>query len=319
MFGTTYLSSYKKKNYALKIEKIAEKNINYNLKNQDWREIEFSLNFANKYPEQFIYLYAYDIIDNCYHIQDYPDNKIPQHLPPDVIVRLEEKQKSKYCIRKVYSLIDSTFSKIYNTITQEQFYSFLAQISYIALLMKESGYSHNDLHGENVGVLYVNKNKKLNILGNEIPTFGLQFKAIDFGNVLHNKYKLDKNEKQIHKLYLKEEINRLIRRMIIFENKINYPNKLITPDKSIELLNKIKKHSLFQITKDLSKNYDDRFIIFQLLFPNEFQKIYLNEKYVETVYPIYKIDLVDFIFLLNNKSNYKKIIKFCSEKFLTIK
>lgn len=318
MFGTTYLATYKKNNYAIKIEKISESNINYNLKIQDWREIDFSESFANKHPEQFIYLYSYDVIDNCTHVQEYPNNKIPQHFPPDVIARLEEKQQSKYCIRKVYSLIDSTFSKIYNTITTEQFYSFLAQISYIALLMKESGYTHNDFHGENLGVLYVNKNKKINILGYLIPTFGLQFKAIDFGNVLHSKYKLNKNEKKLYNFYMKNELTRLIRRMISFEsNDTNIPAKLIIPDKFPKLLEEIKKHFLFKTTKDLSNDVTNRFIIFQILYPDEFQKVFLKDKYIKTIYPTIKIDLVDFIFLLNNASNYKKIIKLCYDKIGT--
>jgi len=314
MFGTTYLTTYKNKNYAIKIEKIAEKNINYDLKVQDWREIEFSINFANNYPNQFITLYAYDIIDNCEHIQEYSNNQIPRHLPPSVITRLEDKQKSKYCIRKVYSLIDTTFSKIYDDITKEQFYSCLAQISYMALLMKEHGYTHNDLHGENLGVLYVNKNKKLNILNTIIPTFGLQFKAIDFGNVLHSKYKLNKEEKIIHKLYLQEEICRIIRRMVSFEKSEIFFAKLITPDKFPSVFSETKKHLLFKMTRDLSVDIEKRFLIFQILFPEEFQKLFLKEKFLKTVYPTLKIDLGDFIFLLNNSFNYKKIIKFCSHK-----
>ena len=69
MAGTVFLVSDDITKYALKIEKIAEKyaeeNLNnntLNLQSRDLREIEFSLNFANKYPEQFIYLYAYDIV-----------------------------------------------------------------------------------------------------------------------------------------------------------------------------------------------------------------------------------------------------------------
>ena len=313
MFGTTYLAEYKNKSYAVKIEKIAEKNINYDLKVQDWREIEFSESFANNYPEQFIYLYAYDIINDCKHIQEYTNNEIPKHLPKQVIKRLEEKQASSLCIRKVYSLIDSTFSKIYKTITKEQFYSCIIQISYIAYLMKNAGYTHNDLHGENLGVLYVDEKKKINIFGNQISTFGLQFKAIDFGNVLNSKYKLNKEETKIHKLYITDEINRLVRRMVSFDNA-DMPAKLVTPEKSLELFTEIKKHFLFKTTKDLSKNLENRFLIFQVLYPDEFQKIYLKNKYKTTVYPNLKIDLVDFIFLLNNVSNYKKIIKLCSNK-----
>ena len=187
MVGTTYLAIYKKKKYAVKIEKIAEYKKDYNLKFQDCREIEFSLNFANNYPEQFIYLYAYDIIDNCPHIQEYPGGSFPTHLPPQVLKSLKEKLDSNFCIRKVYSLIDTTASKIFPTLTVKQLYSYVAQVAYIIWLMNSNGYTHNDLHGENIGVMYVNKNKKITIFDNIIPTFGIQFKAIDYGNVLNYK------------------------------------------------------------------------------------------------------------------------------------
>ena len=65
MFGTTYLAFYKNKKYALKIEKISEKDITFDLSLRDRRDIEFSENFANNYPEQFIYLYKYDLINDC--------------------------------------------------------------------------------------------------------------------------------------------------------------------------------------------------------------------------------------------------------------
>jgi hypothetical protein len=265
------------------------------------------------YNHFYTFLYVFISTSSLPHSQEYPNNKIPQHLPPDVIARLEEKQKSKYCIRKVYSLIDNTFSKIYNTISKEQFYSCLAQVAYIVLLMKEAGYTHNDLHGENIGVLYVDKNKKLNILENSIPTFGLQFKAIDFGNVLHPKYKLTASEKKLYKFYTGNELDRLIRRLVSFESK-DLPAKLIIPDRFPELFSQIKKHFLFKTTQDLSNKLTNRFIIFQVLYPDEFQKVYLKDKYIKFVYPTLKIDLVDFIFLLNNVSNYKKIIKLCAEK-----
>lgn len=309
MFGTTYLATWKNKKYALKIEKISENDLTYDLSSRDWRDIEFSKIFANNYPEQFIYLYKYDLINDCKHIQEYATGDIPQHLPKDVIDILKEKQASKYCIRKVYSLIDTTFSKAYNTFTKEQFYSFLGQMAYINLLLKKSGYTHNDLHGENVGVLYVNKNKKLDIFGYKFPTFGVQFKAIDYGMIMNDKYILNKDEKKMHKYYKKEELSRLIRRMVVFEN-----SKLITSDKDAELLKDVKKHFLFKTTKDLSENIDDRFIIFQILYPEEFQKMYLKDKFVKTIFPEFKIDLVDFIFILKNKNNMQNIIKLCYKK-----
>jgi hypothetical protein len=315
MFGTTYLGLYKNKKYAVKIEKISEKDLEYNLVCRDWRDIEFSENFANGYPEQFIYLYKYDLINNCKHIQEYATGEIPKHLPEEVIKKLEEKQKSNYCIRKVYSLLDTTFSNIYDELTKEQFYSFIGQIAYIHLLLKQNNYTHNDFHGQNAGILFVKKDKKLDILNYNFPTFGIQCKAIDYGMVLNNKYKMNQNEKKIHKQYKTEEIDRLIRRLIYFEDNKNF-NKLITSDKDINLLNETKKHFLFKSTKDLCKDIKNRFLIFQILYPEEFQKIFLKDKFENTSYPKCKIDLVDFIYILNNNSNSKNIINLCYNKLI---
>jgi hypothetical protein len=313
MVGTTYLAEYKNKKYALKIEKISEKNLNKDLSTRDWRDIEFSENFANKYPDQFIYLYNYDIINDCTHEQEYPNNTIPSYLPKYVIKILKEKQKSNYCIRKVYSLIDNNFSSIYKSLTKEQFYSFMGQISYILLLLQKSGYTHNDLHRDNIGVSYVNKNNKINILKYKFPTLGIQFKALDFGMIMHDKYEMNKDEKIMHKYHKTNEINRVIRKLVSFEN-----SKLITSDKNVRVFNEIKKHFLFKTTEQFIKDIEDRFILFQILYPEEFQKVYFKDKFEKTNYPILKIDLIDFIYILRNKNNPKKIIKLCYNKIKNI-
>ena len=309
MVGTTYLSEYNNKKYALKIEKISEKNLEPNLSTRDWRDIEFSENFANKYPDQFIYLYKYDIIKDCKHVQEYPNNKIPEYLPKDVIKSLQDKQKSNYCIRKVYSLIDDNFSNIYKTLTKDQFYSFIGQVSYIYLLLQKKGYTHNDFHGENIGALYVDKNKKLDILNYKFPTFGIQFKSLDFGMVLHDKYKMNKEEKIMHKYYQKEELTRSIRKLVSFEN-----SKLLTSDKNPTLFKEIQNHFLFKSTEKFLTDKEDRYILFQIFHPEEFQKLLLKDKFIKTNYPILKVDLIDFIYMLRNKTNPKKIIKLCYNK-----
>jgi len=74
MIGTVFLAKYKNKKYALKIEHILEADLKKSSSSQIWREIFFSTKFANKYPEQFIKLYSYDIIDNCTHKQEYSMN-----------------------------------------------------------------------------------------------------------------------------------------------------------------------------------------------------------------------------------------------------
>ena len=51
MYGTIYLCKYKQKFFAYKIEHILEQDI-HNKKSNIWKEINFSIKFANKYQEQ---------------------------------------------------------------------------------------------------------------------------------------------------------------------------------------------------------------------------------------------------------------------------
>ena len=72
MFATVYkIQTHNKKKYALKIQHIKKIDINPNPKSSVWTEINFFINFANKYPVQFIKLYEYDFIERCNIKQKY--------------------------------------------------------------------------------------------------------------------------------------------------------------------------------------------------------------------------------------------------------
>jgi hypothetical protein len=316
MSGTVFLVSDGTTEYALKIEKIPEKyakdyNKNIlNLQSRDLREIEFSLNFANKYPEQFIYLYAYDIINNCDHIQEYTNNL--NDYPNNIKNIYIEKKESKYCIRKIYSLVDTVLKQIINKLTHKQIYSFVAQISYIIYLMQKEGYTHNDLQTNNVGVINTNK-EYIQILDFMIPLFGYQYLAIDFGMVLNDKYIMDDYEIEMHNDNKQNEITRVLKKLISFE-----PNeqikKIIDSDKNLLLFNQFIKSDDYRLVKDFGTCYEDRFIIYQILFPTESQKMFFGAEYIRTYKPIYNCDKEDIIYFFNNKLDLLKIIKYCDKK-----
>ncbi len=313
MAGTTYLVKLGKKEYALKIEKIAKKNIKPNLQVEEWREIEFSLKFGNLYPEQFIYLYNYDIIPNCTHQQVFARD--PGYLPEDVANRIKEKNSSTYCIRKIYSLVDTDLSKIIKTLDREQIYSLIVQTAYIIYLMDCNGYSHNDLHSQNIGVIKT-KRKYLSIFGVKVKTLGYQYKAIDFGIVsskLWNKEKISNNK----------DIVRMITRLLGYETSIDYtlPNgKPITQSKLIDLkdlgdkFDKIKVLDEYKSLNDFSTEDKDKTVLFQLMYPEQFQKILLGKKKVTLIKPKYLIDLIDVIYFFKYKNDLVKLIKYFSLK-----
>ena len=315
MAGIIYLVLINKKKYALKIEKIAKKYaLNKNLNCREWREIDFALNFANNYPDQFITLYKYDIIGDCKHIQEY-SNKLEDY-PQNIQNFFIEKNNSNYCIRKVYSLVDNILKNVMNTLNILQIYSMIAQVAYIIYLMQENGYSHNDLHSQNIGVVETNK-KYLILLNNKIPLFNLQYKAIDYGMVLHKKYKMDKIEKKMHSNNIINEINRILKKLVTFE-KNNKVKKLFSREKVI-WFNKFIESDDYFLVKEYGINDDDRFIIYQILFPDNAQKMFFGNKYTITYKPIIAIDIIDLLYFFNNKLNLQNIIKYCSLKLNTVK
>lgn len=315
MSGTVYLAKYKKKKYALKIEKIAEKNIiDTKFLSREQRELEFSYNFANKYPNQFVVLLKHDIVV-CSHEQNYPRD--PSYLPKDVQQLFEEKEKSKMCIRKVYPLIDGILKDIEDNLTQEQFYSYIIQLTFIIYLMTSNGYVHNDLHSSNIGYIKVNNRSTVNILGKKIPTFGYIFKAFDFGLVTHLKYNLSKTDLLKHNINFEDEINRIItKRLVYFEdNPYNLKiQRFVAIDPKTKL--KFKKLSFYNTFNFEDISEDDKFLLFQIYFPKESQKILIGKSLKKVYKPILRVELADILCIIVNKTKLINIINYFSCKIL---
>lgn len=312
MAGSVYLANSNGKECALKIEKISDNKIEHNLKYEEWREIEFSENFANNFPDQFITLYGYDIIPNCVYeyTDDYRDHL--QKLPENVKNRFLEKEKGNHCIRKLYSLVDSNIKKPIDKFTKQQLYSAITQMCCICYLMQKHGYTHNDLHSGNIGVL-LTSNKYVNILDKKVKSFGIHIFALDFGNVLHEKYGLNDEEIMRHHYNLKHDIDRFVKKLVSIE-KNEYFNKLINWNDNTEIFKLFLKSDYYKMTKQFSPNKYDRLLLFQVLYPEAFQKMYLKEKYVKTYQVSLLCDKDDFLFLFKNKKKLKKCIKYFANK-----
>lgn len=320
MIGTTYLVKLQNKYYALKIEKVVEdaidKNKNkidiiHNTKYPEWREIEFSKKFGNKYPEQFMELINYDVIENCDHIQKYTSQSI-ELMPESVRKIINEKINSTYCIRKVYSLVDCDLSKIINNLNKKELYSFIIQTLHIILLLNTNGYNHNDLHGQNIGVIKTKK-KYINIIGIRVPTCGYNFVALDFGLMTKNTWNLTEYEKN----YKCKDIIRTITKTIKYSNNFEFrdfrKNKLfVFKDLNIEITNSIKNNPFWEDLNQYVYNNDndDKLFLFQIIYSEIFQKILLKKNFKKVNPVIYKIDLIDIIYFIKNKHDLKKIIKY---------
>ncbi len=323
MLGDVYLCSVSNNYYALKIEKIEHKNIKYNLAVQEWREIEFSQSFGNNYTEQFIKLCDYDVIEDIQErVCHYSTNKFSQKI----IKRLKNKSISKYAIRRLYSLVDNNLKSVINTLTKKQLYSTIVQVAYICHIMQSKGYSHNDFHTKNIGVVHVSNDTCINISNKKLQTHGIHIKALDFGIVLHEKYGLTEGEKFMHNYGLINDINKFLIRLVIFKqadivddaddaNDANNTNtnivtKIVNWNDEPDLFDEFITLKEYSLLENFAVNKYDKFYLFQLLCPEKFQRMLWGQKYTQLSKPITRIDLCDLLFIFKNKLNLKVVMRY---------
>jgi serine/threonine protein kinase len=305
MIGTIYLVKKDGKKYVMKIEKIDKKDIRKNLKSYVWREIDFAEKVANLYPDQFMQLIEYDIIPKCKHDQKYSTLFEDFGTVGSKIERnLKRVAKSEYCIRKIYSYVDSVFYNI--SLTQEAFYSLITQLAYAIHIMHSNGYTHNDLHTNNIGIKYT-KRKYVKIFDYKIPTFGYQIQILDYGTVLNKKYSLrgkdflNRSNKNIHTSNLKYELIGTIKSYLYSL----YKNTDEINEKAIESFKKMKEYDI--ISKLVDSDDYDKLDLFGLMYPKKYSKIIKFKGNMENL--IYtSVPIEDIIFILNFKGKNTKVL-----------
>lgn len=310
--GTIFLININNKKYALKIEKIHDKDIKKNLSSSFWREIEFIKTMYKKYPFFFMKLFDYKIKNNYNYLLDNPYNI-------DFINKLN---KCTYCTFKIYDYIPKTLNDIIDKLSFNELYSVLIQIYYIIYILGKNGYTHNDFHINNIGVIKT-KNKYIKIFNNNIPTYGINIKLLDYGRVLHKKYKLiidpfiNIHEKKILNFNKILDIRSTI--YFLFERPIYKhvsKNFWIKHNDDINIF--LNSQELILVDKFVNNIYD-KFLLFTLLYPKKYQIKYLKVKKI--IYNNIRLPIEDLIFLLNSThiKSYKDIryiISYLSNKIL---
>jgi serine/threonine protein kinase len=305
VYGTVYLVEYKNKKYALKIEKVLESDIP-DKNSKIFKQIEFSQKISNKYPNQFINLYAHDINYNCNLVQQLVSG---QQLSSDYI---KKRNKSTICTRYLFSLIDGSVDTIIDSLNCKQIYSLLCQTMFAIHLLEKHGYVHGDIHMGNIGYI---KTKKvyINILGFRIPTFGYLYKLIDYGSIMNKNDKNDKKQMQQFNYYFKREMFLLASEILIdygdFWRHVAKYNIKINRFKDFKVFMKSKEN---KILKEYIKDNDIRFSVYTVLFPEKFQKQMFNIKTI--IRPTIHCDQFDYLYIAMNGNNIKKIIKYVLTK-----
>jgi hypothetical protein len=321
IMGTVYLVEYKGKNYALKIEHIFDEDID-DKTSPTWNEILFAENLANKYPEQFMFLYNYDFINNCELKQKYAADL--SYFPETKQNFLKKLSYSPFCVRKIYSLVDSTLNKVKLNNLQER-YSMIIQLLYILFLLESNNYVHSDFHPGNVGVVNTKK-KYLNILGHQVPTYGRLYQAIDYGGVL-NKDTMDPDRKIMGMeetqaiVYEWAKINDKLPALMINVNDKDFWDYV--NDNNIKLDQEVDKAKVFKLPEmEIIKNIvDDDILQFELLrimYPEQFQKTVLGKKYKKVLPWKFEIPFDDVLFYFLNFQDTKLLLEYFIEKLETL-
>jgi len=317
LMGKVYLAHKKNgnKKYAMKVEYISGKDDRY-LRN----ELQFVRKVAQKYPEQFIQLVDHRIIENC-QAEAPPLKEWVTGKEREWFVKL---RSSGICVEKVYSLIDTSLDKLpISKMTLPAVYSMLIQTLYIAFLFEQNDYVHGDFHHGNVGVLKVPSNKSVKVFGKNIPTFGQQFQAIDYGGILHKR-----TASKTH-LYQQRDItesqhfqeHRLVDKLgliggmwdekdfwdFIEKHKI----KMKGYDHDLALVLKQKE---IEYIKPFSDNKWIQFDLMKLFFPEKFQRLVLGKHFKRTIEFKTYIPLIDIVFCLMNINNLKLVINYLIDR-----
>lgn len=309
MFGTVYeiKTLYNKKHYALKIQHIEKKDIKNTNKSSIWREINFSINFANKYHDQFIKLYDYDFISDCELKQKYAFDT--STFPLEFQKKINKLSSSPYCVRTVYEMVQGDLYQLRKKLSLKQFYSLIIQLTYIVELLHKNNYIHGDIHTKNIGWIKTTLTKiKLGKL--QIPTFGYIFKLIDYGTIMNKLDIHNKKEQKIFENNYENELFSLIFLVIDDSQIYDYVNKNNISRNFNEKYNEFKKTKFYDLIK---KYFDNKYIqlfLFDILFQDQYQKIAFGKYYTKTILRKLYIPIEDIEYLIFNHKTPNKIIKY---------
>ncbi len=163
-----------------------------------WREIEFS-NIASQYPQFFMQLVSYQIVDKCNY-----KRKTPMWLKlPKEISEWKETQDTNLCAELIYTpVLDGTLRSLYQSynirdekshIQQWNKFTFplLFQQLYILYILETLDYVHRDAHHANWMYKKISTSKPLIFSGLK-KTYKLktnyQLFLCDYGELTHKKH-----------------------------------------------------------------------------------------------------------------------------------
>jgi tRNA A-37 threonylcarbamoyl transferase component Bud32 len=303
ILATIYECTLNKKKYIAKIEHVT-KNDKETDNNLVKKEINFSLKFGNKYPDHFMVLIDHYFEDNCNVIKvDWDIHNPPKVWRKKLVNEYTSIINEKICLYKIYTKMDVILNNVLKNLTHNQIYSMLLQVSYSMNLLHSYNYIHGDLHCGNVGAIKTLKKATIKLGTHIIPTFGYQWKLIDFGLTL---YKEDILTKDDNERYKKETD-------VMYDEGLFYALTTYIQENSSSFNKKfkqLKKSDEFKIINEIhSRNSTIQEALYMTLFPDKYIEIFNGTLLLNALLPI-----PDLIFFAKNGMHSDATFQYLLEK-----
>lgn len=249
------------------------------------RQIDFSVNVGNKYPNQFLSLAQNGILHDCDYTSDISSN-MPEYLKKEKI----KSNKMKTCAFLIYTpILDGTLRRVINKLSYVEYKNMVEQIINSINIIHKNGYMHRDIHDENI--MYKKMNGKY------------EWYIIDYGLIFNEKYKSNDADIIVNRKYWKND------KIAFIYSILNKPILDVVEEKKLEINNfdervkYIKNNLIFNnikkyIPSNISRNETNEAII--ILTITLHNNIFIKslgldyQKYIE-----YDIEQRDNKFLLN--------------------
>ena len=295
-----------KKKYIVKIEYVT-KNDTINKNSQKQKEVEFSLKFGNKHKDHFMELIHHYYEDNCNIELSWDLNNPPKPWTKKLINEYKSIINQHICLYKVYTKMDVILNNVLNKLTHKQLYSMLLQVSYAMNLLHKNNYIHGDLHSGNVGAIKTLKRATITLGLTTIPTYGYNWKLIDFGLTLHKNDIKTSNDRERFSLEMDNIYDEGL-----FYNLVSYidHNDNYTYDELIKIIQKTEE---FKIIEEIhSKNKTIQYGLYQTLYPDKIIQLFGGKLIKNALLPI-----PDLIFFAKNGIHSDATFQYLLEKINT--
>ena len=295
-----------KKKYIVKMEHVTkEDTINKNSLKQ--KEVEFSLKFGNKHSDHFMELIHHSFEYDCTLSLSWDVNNPPKPWTKKLVNEYKTIINEHICLYKIYTKMDVILNNVLNTLTQNQIYSMLLQVSYAMNLLHKNNYIHGDLHSGNVGAIKTLKRATIKLGSVTIPTYGYHWKLIDFGLTLHKTDIKTKDDREKYNLEMDDIYDEGLFYNLTthIEHNDNY-----SYDKIIKILKKTDEFD--NIEKIHSKNNTIQYGLYQTMYPDKYIELFTGKIVKPAILPI-----SDLIFFAKNGMHSDATFQYLLDKLNT--